>query len=237
MLCEFTLKPIKPRTGGHHRAYFAFYTEGRFNSTPDVLSMGWVEMEYNITVIEKIYFADPEVKRICVENWDTNGDGEIWNTELSIVTSLGNAFKGNKEIRTVKILDYFTSLTSIGDSVFFDCSGLTSITIPNFITSLGRSAFEGCTSLPSIDIPNSVHEWLAYIFKRCTGLTSITIPSYIGHVASSAFEGCTNLSEVTIPNSVYIIDSYAFRGCTSLKNITIPNSVLWIGVGAFEKCI
>ena len=48
------------------------------------------------------------------------------------------------------------SVTSIGQSAFGGCTGLTSIEIPNSVTSIGESAFHGCTGLTSIEIPNSV---------------------------------------------------------------------------------
>ena len=48
------------------------------------------------------------------------------------------------------------SVTSIGDSAFFQCSGLTSVTIPNSVTSLGTAAFNRCSGITAIDIPNSV---------------------------------------------------------------------------------
>ncbi|MGM9807844.1 MAG: leucine-rich repeat protein, partial [Candidatus Onthomorpha sp.] len=47
------------------------------------------------------------------------------------------------------------SVTSIGDRAFYNCSGLTSVTIPNSITSIGGSAFYECSSLTSI-VSNAV---------------------------------------------------------------------------------
>jgi hypothetical protein len=43
-----------------------------------------------------------------------------------------------------------SSVTSIGDSAFQDCTSLTSVTIPNSVTSIGNSAFGSCTNLTSL---------------------------------------------------------------------------------------
>ena len=48
------------------------------------------------------------------------------------------------------------SVTSIGEQAFEDCSGLTSVTIPNSVTSIGEQAFDCCSGLTSVTIPNSV---------------------------------------------------------------------------------
>ena len=47
-------------------------------------------------------------------------------------------------------------VTSIGYKAFQDCTGLTSITIPNSVTSIGGRAFLDCTGLTSITLGNSV---------------------------------------------------------------------------------
>ena len=65
-------------------------------------------------------------------------------------------------------------VTSIGESAFGDCSGLTSIKIPEGVTSIGEYAFYRCSGLTSIEIPSSVTSIDDYAFYGCSSLTSIT---------------------------------------------------------------
>lgn len=89
-----------------------------------------------------IQFADANVKAICVENWDTNGDGELSKTEAAAVTSLGAVFKFS-EITNFEELVYFTGLKSLESNVFRN-STLTNIALPNSVTSIETYAFTGC---------------------------------------------------------------------------------------------
>ena len=71
------------------------------------------------------------------------------------------------------------SVTSIGSSAFYGCSGLTSVAIGNSVTSIGAYAFSGCSGLTSVTIPNSVTSIGNYAFYNCSGLTSVTIPNSV----------------------------------------------------------
>ena len=48
------------------------------------------------------------------------------------------------------------SVINIDYTALSNCTGLTSVTIPNSITSIDAFAFSNCTSLTSITIPDSV---------------------------------------------------------------------------------
>ncbi len=131
------------------------------------------------------------------------------------------------------------SVTSIGDNAFYQCSGLTSITIPNSVTSIEYNAFQGCTGLTSVTIPNSVTSIGPGAFCDCSGLTgTLTIPNSVTSIGNSAFNGCSGITgTLTIPNSVTSIGEYAFKGCSGLTGtLTIPNSVTYIGERAFYDC-
>ena len=114
-------------------------------------------------------------------------------------------------------------MTSIGSNAFYNCSGLTSITIPNSVTSIGEDAFTG-SGLTSVTIPNSVTSIGSIAFRYCSSLTSVTIPNSVTSIGEAAFLGCTSLTSVTIPESVTSIGEAAFYGCSGLTSITCEAS-------------
>jgi hypothetical protein len=99
---------------------------------------------------------------------------------------------------TVKNESFTYSVTSIGESAFFSCSGLTSVNIPNSVTSIGDVAFFSCSGLTSVNIPNSVKSVGDFAFEDCSVLTSVTVnwttPLYIN---VNVFDNVT-LSKVTL---------------------------------------
>ena len=150
------------------------------------------------------------------------------------VTSIGNStFFGCSNLTSITITN---SVTSIGNSTFVGCSSLKSITIPNSITSIGNYAFENCTSLTSINIPNSVTSIGYAAFKNCYSLTNILISEGITKINFGTFCSCRKLKNIIIPNGVTSIDNYAFIDCRNLKSITISNSVTNIDYGVFADC-
>ncbi len=129
-----------------------------------------------------------------------------------------------------------SSVTSLGNSCFSGCSGLTSITIPSSVTSLGESCFIACESLASITIPSSVTSLGKSCFYNCIGLTSITIPSSVTSLGEWCFNNCYSLTSITIPSSVTTLGKYCFSGCIGLTSITIPSSVTSLGEACFYCC-
>lgn len=128
---------------------------------------------------------------------------------------------------------------SISPSAFENCSGLSSITIPNSVNTIGNEAFKDCTELTSITIPNSVNTIGNETFKGCSGLATVTFNAEKCSATSDSqhtwFKECP-LTSLVIGNGVKSIPSYLVYNQTSLKTVTIGNSVTKIGFQAFSGC-
>lgn len=92
-------------------------------------------------------------------------------------------------------------VTSIGEFAFQQCSGITSINIPNSVTSIQQGAFSNCSGLSSITIPSSVTSIENTAFWGCSGLTSINIPSSVTSIGVNVFYGCSGLTDITVDSS------------------------------------
>jgi BspA type Leucine rich repeat region (6 copies)/Listeria-Bacteroides repeat domain (List_Bact_rpt) len=139
-------------------------------------------------------------------------------------------------------------VTSLGNLVFVNCTGLTSITIPSSVTSIGSQAFENCPGLTSITIPSSVTSVGSSVFDACSGLTSINIPASVTSLGSPPFGYCSSLYTISVDSSnpSYMV----WFGVLYNKNETmlievpgaatsvtnIPSTVTSIGRMAFDGC-
>ena len=170
-------------------------------------------------------------------NLTLSGSGEMWNYGYD-----DSPFK-DYEIRkaTVKY-----GITSIGESAFLGCRGMTELTLPNGMTRIGDCAFYGCTGLTELILPNSVSSIGDIAFTYCSGLEKITVES--GNSCYDSRDNCNSIIDTefntlivgcknsVIPNSVTSIGYYAFYGCSGLTELTLPDSVASIGDGAFICC-
>ena len=138
-------------------------------------------------------------------------------------------------------------VSCIGGDAFFNCTNLTSVTIPPSVTNIDDGwvapegpifygAFSGCTSLTNVTIPNSVAYIGIQAFFQCTNLPSITIPNSVTSIGLGAFGCCFGLTNVVIGCGVTSIGGDAFFECFKLANVTIGSNVTFIGDAAFSRC-
>ncbi|MBR4336751.1 MAG: leucine-rich repeat domain-containing protein [Bacteroidaceae bacterium] len=177
-------------------------------------------------------------------NYINNGTG------LEVTSSPSSKHYSGKVVipDEVTFMNRTRKVTSIGEEAFYDCTGLTSVTIPNSIKKIGSQAFKNCYGLSKV-IVKDIASWCNISFSSnplyyahhlyCdenNEITNLVIPNTVTSISKNAFSGCSGLTSVTIPYSVTTIGEYAFSNCTSLTSITIPNSVTTIGECAFYDC-
>ena len=125
-------------------------------------------------------------------------------------------------------------VTSIGESAFRGCIGLTSLVIPNGVTSIGNWAFRGCSGLTSVTIGEGVTSIGDWAFSGCSSLTVLNYNAVECEMSIST--GWENISQLTIGDKVKVIPEDAFSDCSSLTSVVIPNNVASIGDRAFWYC-
>ncbi|MBQ3288301.1 MAG: leucine-rich repeat protein [Kiritimatiellae bacterium] len=111
---------------------------------------------------------------------------------------------------------------SIGFSAFYDCSSLTSVTIPDGVTRIGDYAFCGCSELADVTISESVTDIGECAFNVCSELARVSIPDGVMNIGELAFS-YSGLADVTIGSGVTNIGYNAFRGCDGSFSVAAGN--------------
>ncbi len=223
---------------------------------------GQVQFDAEVgTEPEYIVFEDPEVERICLENWDTNKDDVLDAAEAAAVTDLGEAFSDNKEITSFNELQYFTGLTEINSAAFRGCEHLDYVIVPDNVKTIGGEAFWDCKGLYNLTLPEGLERIEENAFLGCSYLPIIDIPDNVNYIGQGAYQGCVYSSSVHLPSEleeiggvafgwtssfVWInfseceklekIGEQAFYACTSLQEAVFPKSLTTIEWGAFGHC-
>ena len=198
------------------------------------------------TKLFTLFFAlVASVGTICAES-GTCGDNLTWDLTNGVLTISGTGAMTEygwpiecpwhwqrDEIKSAVINN---GVTDIGNFVFSECTGLTSVSIGNDVTSIGYESFYGCVGLTSIEIPNSVTSIGNSAFYGCTGMTSVSLGNSVESIRTSAFQWCTSLTSIEIPNSVTSIGFAAFMACTGLTSASIGRGVTSIEDYVFSGC-
>jgi hypothetical protein len=208
-------------------------------------SLTSVTIPHSVTAIGNYAFLDcrslTDINVDAANAAYSSADGVLFNKEQTTLITCPVDKRGSYVIPH--------SVTAIGNSAFFYCSALTSVTIGNSVTTVGNMAFAYCHGLTSVTIPHSVTAISNNAFYSCGHLTDINVDA--ANAAYSSAGGVLFNKEQTtlitcpggksgsydIPNSVTTIDDHAFEGCIGLTSVTIPNSVTTVGNCAFGNCI
>ena len=160
------------------------------------------------------------------------GSEMISNTAIERITipnSVTNAYGFSEGDNLLTEVIFKEGRETIPSGICHKAINLKKITIPSTVTSIEQDAFRECTSLIDVTVPKSVTSIGYYAFADCTSLKSAVIEAngkklFETAIKDYAFRGCTNLTGVTIPGNVTSIGDYAFSNCNSLVANVYKNS-------------
>lgn len=181
--------------------------------------------------------SDATVKKLCLANWDADGDQKLTYNEAAAVTDLGSVFSGQKTIKNFQELYYFTGLSKIGDEAFNGCTSLINIRLPKNVKEIGARGFAGCSKLQRLDLPAGLTVFGEEAFSGCSVLKELTLPEGMLSIENGTFKNCAAITSVNLPVSVEKIGDEAFSGCKKLTEFRVNTflpSQLVLGTNVFS---
>lgn len=130
---------------------------------------------------------------------------------------------------TLREVDLFDSVTTIGARAFANCAQLETLTLPDSLTTIGEGALDGLTGLKKLVIKCDPALIPAGAFANMPNLSEVTVES--GAIPAHMFEG-SGVTALTLGAGVTEIGEKAFAD-TALNAAELTN-VTAIGAGAFE---
>ena len=209
---------------------------------------------------EVIKFVDPNVEKICIDNWDFNKDGKFTTDEAASVTTIGMAFAKNADITSFNEFKYFTgvklteefsfeacisleeitmpsSMESLEKGSYCDCSSLSVVNLNDGLKYIGEGSFANCSSLENIDIPESVEKFGNSAFHKCTSLLSVKIPALVEYLPVELFNSCSSLETVVFQEGLKGMGNSVFNECINIKSISLPSTFKSFGMWVFWDCL
>lgn len=172
------------------------------------------------------------IGRYAFSNCGSLKDMVIPNT----VTSLGtNLFQNCGELIRVRFEDG-CRLGSLPGSMFYGCSKLETVKLPDGVTVIPANYFNGCSTLKHVDLPANLTMIGDYAFNGCTKLENPVFPSTLEKIGNYGFYNCDSITDLTIPGAVTSIGNNAFSDCDGITELLIPATVTSLGTSAFVNC-
>ena len=160
-----------------------------------------------------------------------SSSGEVTTISKSAFASLTN----------LTSITLYGGITKIDDYAFYGCPNLVSVNFDSNCTSLktiGNFAFAECTKLTTFSILPSctLDRIFTGAFVNCTSLSTFTFPDSLTFIGESAFQGSGLQSLDLMETNIKTIGDYAFTRCPNLESITFfwIGTLSTIGTGAFS---
>ena len=118
-----------------------------------------------------------------------------------------------------------SNITEIPALMFYGCTNITEVAIPDTVINIGQAAFYKC-NITDIRIPDSVENLFGYtsgVFQGCENLENVELGRNVSRLGYRTFYNCSKLQSITYKGNKYYTEA-------SLKAAGVTN----IGTEAFS---
>ena len=143
------------------------------------------------------------------------------------VTTIGDcAFYNGTNIKSLHLP---AQMTSIGEGAFNKCTGLTGeFSFPEGIEILSAYVLQDCSGITSVKLPNTLKEIYTYALAGCD-ITELTLPASLTGIGMYGLADCKGLTSLTcLATTPPEAEKYAFL------EIDCPNTPLYVPEGSVE---
>ena len=146
------------------------------------------------------------------------------------ITSFGyNVFADCPKLTKVGVgitdgIELESNITEIPALMFYGCTNITEVTIPDTVINIGQAAFYKC-NITEIRIPDSVEKLngsTSGVFQECANLENVELGANVVFLGNKTFYNCSKLQSIRYKGNEYNSES-------SLK----AAGVTYIGTSAF----
>lgn len=156
------------------------------------------------------------------------------------VTTFGNCcFQYAIFDKEVTLSSAVSNPITFGDNGYFRYSIFNGdVSFTNSVTSFGQSCFYEATFNKQLNIPDTLTSFGSYCFVRCMFSEKLIIPELVTAIPTGCFNGATFTNGISIPDGVVSIDNYAFYNIVTTNSISLPSQLENIGnYGLFSETI
>ena len=145
-----------------------------------------------------------------------------------------------------------SSIKTIGEYAFADCTLLSSLKIASSLLSIKEYAFQGCSEVSYIYYDGTLNDWCGISFENVYSVPftasekeklyvqnayvdTIAFSSGLSKISKYAFYDYEILTSVSIPSTLSFVGESAFSSCSKLKNVYYQGTwEKWFNI-TFEK--
>ena len=149
------------------------------------------------TELTRLTNAKAAIKTAIEGKGVTVPDGILLDGMAALIESIeaGGGGGGATEPYIEEVIDDDGNLTNatlhghtiIRNFTFYNCSKLTSISLPSMLTSIGNSAFINCSKLALTSLPSGLTSIGSQAFYNCSNLALTSLPSGLTRIGDQAF--------------------------------------------------